>query len=380
MSTGPTIAVVGASTRAAAFSLLKAGYRVVAADLFADADLQRACPTTRIEEYPSQLIDWLTSVECAGWFYCGALENHPDLIDQLAQLKPLLGNPGDVLRRVRDPLLLQNAVHAAGSCFPRTLPNAGRPLPDGMWLHKTGQGGGGSGVARVVRDTDSAPGRGGYLQEFVTGASGSAVYLGSAVASHLLGITRQLVGERWLHAREFQYCGSICPWNLSEVCSQLLEQLGELLVSEFGLRGLFGIDFVFDGQRVWPVEINPRVTASVEAVERATGVHALAKHVETFRSKIPQQFGYRSPRDTHGKAILFASRSIVVSSKLTESLLSESEADSTPQLADIPTAGTQIAVGEPILTAFAQGKSVEATEQELRRRVATIEAALYGDP
>ena len=42
------LAIVGASVRAAAFSALRAGFEVVAADLFADADLRAHCDVTRI--------------------------------------------------------------------------------------------------------------------------------------------------------------------------------------------------------------------------------------------------------------------------------------------------------------------------------------------
>jgi uncharacterized protein len=88
-----TLAVVGASVRAAAASAVHAGLKAVAADLFADLDLQRVARATRIGRYPKGLLAWLKAMEPKpdAWMYGGALENHPDLVDAMAQLCPLLG-------------------------------------------------------------------------------------------------------------------------------------------------------------------------------------------------------------------------------------------------------------------------------------------------
>ena len=51
--------IVGASARAAAWSARRAGFDVVAADLFADTDLQQLAKTIQVEprEYPQALGD-----------------------------------------------------------------------------------------------------------------------------------------------------------------------------------------------------------------------------------------------------------------------------------------------------------------------------------
>src|SRR6187401_3236819 len=110
----PPLAIVGASTRSAAASAVRAGFQPLAADLFGDADLQRIATTTRIRPYPEGLLDWMRAVEPPAWMYTGALENHPELIDQMAWIAPLLGNPGDVLARVRSPWELADVLGRAG--------------------------------------------------------------------------------------------------------------------------------------------------------------------------------------------------------------------------------------------------------------------------
>ena len=54
----------------------------------------------------------------------------------------------------------------------------------------------------------------------------------------------------------------------------VLDKLGTVLAQAFRLVGLFGVDGVLDAERFWPVEVNPRYTASVEVLEGATGLPA----------------------------------------------------------------------------------------------------------
>jgi predicted ATP-grasp superfamily ATP-dependent carboligase len=114
------IAIVGASVRAAAASAVRAGYQVAATDLFADEDLAAIADCTRIDDYPQGFVGWLRSLSPRpdAWFCTDALENHPDLVDELAAIAPLWGNGGDTLRRVRSPQSLSETLRAAGWRFP----------------------------------------------------------------------------------------------------------------------------------------------------------------------------------------------------------------------------------------------------------------------
>jgi predicted ATP-grasp superfamily ATP-dependent carboligase len=418
MPAPPKIAVVGASARATAFSLLRAGCEVVAADLFADADLARACKATRITGYPEGLAEWLAATPCDGWLYTGALENHPDLIDRMANSRPLLGNRGDTLRTTRDPMLLQELCGELGFNFPETKPCDGTPPGEGVWLHKTGQGGNGSGVTREPGGL--SPRSSGFWQRFIPGMPGSAIYLGDGINTcALLGITRQLIGvdlnppppysgeasidlssgegpcrkfevdhhdsssqpspspslEGRGIIKDFQYCGTLAPWKLPPAATTELTKLGWVLSTQYSLHGVFGIDFIFDGDRVWLIEVNPRVTAAVEVVERVTGNNLLADHLAAFNFHSDPLRQIAKP--AVGKVILYAKQPLTVSRSMSEKLLAAAGPRHSPQLADIPNPDTPIAAGEPILTVLADGTDIATVEQELRERVAALEDELY---
>src|SRR5437016_5423412 len=93
MADSSNLLIVGASTRAAAFSALRAGLTPWCADLFVDADLQRRCPVERVapQEYPQCFIAIAANGPPGPWMYTGALENQPAMIETIARRRPLWG-------------------------------------------------------------------------------------------------------------------------------------------------------------------------------------------------------------------------------------------------------------------------------------------------
>jgi len=376
------LAIVGASARAAAFSALRAGFEVEAADFFADADLQRVCPVKRISGYPDAVAEWLAETECDAWLYTGGMENHPELVDSLASLRPLLGNDGDSLRAVRDPLALQEALASAGLQFPQTRASAaGLPL-DGSWLCKTYRGAGGAGVWRL--DDEAALRRAeqhhALFQKWVDGTSAAAVYVLSASRATLLGVTRQLVGEEITGAKPWQYCGSIGPLDAPEALTSALRRVGEVLAERFGLRGLIGVDLVVAGDEPTVIEVNPRYSASVEIVERISGAPAAAAHVAACTGVPHPLTDYRRETDTaYGKAILFAKRDVTITELFFRWAMEGSSIDpSQCLLADIPAAGEVITAGHPALTAFVAAAK-DQYDTEMKAWLAEVERRLYAE-
>jgi predicted ATP-grasp superfamily ATP-dependent carboligase len=367
---------------------VRAGFQPIAADLFADADLRAIATTTRISPYPDGFIDWMRTVEPAAWMYTGALENHPELVDELAWIAPLWGNPGDVLQRVRNPWELAAALRNAGFQFPETRASCDGLPRDGSWLAKSCHGASGSGVrslsdshASIEAFDERAPL---VYQRCIAGAPGAAAFATSPNGTVMLGVTRQLIGESWLGAHGFQFAGSIGPLAIDDETQKSVARLGQVLGEQFELAGVFGVDFILNEDGVWPIEVNPRYTASMEICERLTGISTLASHAGSWFQpefiKLPSA-RIVNPELAHGKAILFARRDLRISQTFAEMSLAEALRTPWPTLADVSPAGTIVEAGRPILTLFAQGATVEMVEQHLRERVLELEALLYGgDP
>jgi predicted ATP-grasp superfamily ATP-dependent carboligase len=384
------LVVIGASVRAAAFSALRAGLRPRAIDLFGDRDLSAACPARVVpnRRYPAMLAQLARQAPPGPWMYTGALENWPGLVEEISRERPLWGNDAASLRRVRDPFALAAAIEATGLRCPAVRRIDETPAT-GHWLLKPFSSGGGTGI-RIARGANSgrlrSPARPAYLQEFVEGESRSGIFIAGPNGCRLLGVTRQLVGESWVHSLPFRYAGSIGPLTLSMTERAAWERLGVVIAAFAGLRGLFGIDAVIRDGVPWPVEVNPRYTASVEVIEYATGMWALALQAQAFEGASVEPSGRRvfaAPTSALrldarpgvvGKAVWFAPRAITVpTGGPWEAVLRQPPAiDSPPAFADIPPAGQRIAAGRPVLTMFATG----ATAAECQRRLQTVATEL----
>src|SRR4051812_33753816 len=105
------LVLLGASVRAAASSALRAGLSPWGIDLFADADLCARCPAMRLGgRYPQGFLEAIENAPPGPWLYTGGLENHPFLVGQLADRRPLWGNDAGALVKARDPDFLARAA------------------------------------------------------------------------------------------------------------------------------------------------------------------------------------------------------------------------------------------------------------------------------
>jgi predicted ATP-grasp superfamily ATP-dependent carboligase len=297
--------------------------------------------------------------------YAGALENHPGLVDRIELARPLWGNAGDRLRRVRDPLRLAEALRAAGLLALDVRASA-RGLPrDGRWLAKPLASSSGHGI-RPLDASGRTPRKGFYYQERARGTPLSALFVASPSTCLLLGVTWQWLGRP---GAPFGYRGSVGPWLLSKRERMRVQAMGQAVARAFLLVGLFGIDFVLSDGEPWATEVNPRYTASVEVLELALGRSLLAEHIRACTEGAGEIGARRSrPREVVGKAILYAERPLV----FTRELEAPGVTDwfDVPRVADIPRAGTHFRPGEPVCTVFASAPTIPACRARLRRALA----------
>jgi uncharacterized protein len=294
---------------------------VIAFDLFGDMDLHAERVVKR--RSLTALVDAAMEEEPGEVIYGASFENHPKLVERLAERHTLLGNPPEVLRAVRDPVKL-------GAVLASYAPSTFTPPSSGRWLRKPLRGGGG---IRVREWRGGALPRGMYLQERIDGVPCSVAAVGDVV----LGVTEQLVGRREFGVRGYRWCGNLVPPRAPVPLDQV-QEICSRLVAAFGLRGPFGVDFVWDGERARVVEVNPRPTASLEVID---------------------------PARAAGKAVVFATEDMVVG---------ELEG-----VRDVPHPGERIAKGRPICTVVATAATPDEVLAALEQQAAELlEVAVCG--
>jgi predicted ATP-grasp superfamily ATP-dependent carboligase len=375
MPQSASMLIVGASARAAAMSAARAGLSPITADLFADVDLRRLCAASRVDDYPAGFLKVIKATACDGWIYTGALENHPELIQQLASIQPLWGNGAAISRAVRDPVALAETLKSSGLDSPAVEATDLNLPRDGSWLRKPRRSAGGAGIEPVTAAKEPHSARDVYFQQRIAGELRAAVFVSANGSAALLGVTRQLIGEPWTGASGFRYCGSIGPLTVSSAERAIWQQIGKCLARAFRLVGLWGVDAIVADDRVWPVEVNPRYTASVEVLERALGLRALLHHYQACTTgDLPVPIDQK-PRACVGKAILYAPCAIRVEGDLAAWLATVDQSQQQqpwPDLADIPQSGSQIAAGWPIATLLTEASSSAGCETILQRRAAEL--------
>lgn len=362
--------IIGASARAAVGSAQRIGLRCEAIDAFGDLDLRRMTPVAVVHDWASDdAIRHAAGLASPGpWMYTGALENRPDLVRDLSSLRPLLGNPPDVLRAVRDPRRWTAALRCDGLPALAVVGSpAGLPV-DGSWMSKPVASAGGLRIEPWL-GLGSVDGR--YWQRRVAGASHSAVFVGQGGRSRLLGVTRQFHGAP---GSPFGYVGSVGPILLADPALGLLTSIGSSLASEFSLLGLFGVDFILREGVPWPVEINPRYTASVEVLEQATGTSLLAEHLRCFDPKIQLP-----PPKFEGRGTVYARRIHYARSPCRLPVNWRWDLK-LPVVADLSLPGSSFQRGSPIFTLLGWGDTAAEAWRNLRRRDRRWRELLEGWP
>jgi predicted ATP-grasp superfamily ATP-dependent carboligase len=262
---------------------------------------------------------------------------------------------------VRDPWLVRQALVAAGLAAPELRQTSRGLSLAGQWLRKPRRGSGGAGIELWTgASRPHSADKDFYFQQCITGQPCAAIYLAAGGRACLLGATEQILLPGKDGSPGFRYAGSIGPLPDDVRRDTTLAGIGEVLAREFDLQGLFGIDFVDDGQQVWPIEVNPRYTASIEILERAWGFSAVGQHVIACRDGIlPHSPNSRGATSWHSKRVIYAASDAIISEAFTAAAFDANRNELLPAVADIPPPGTTIRSGQPVMTVFASGQSRE---------------------
>ncbi|MBT7951993.1 MAG: ATP-grasp domain-containing protein, partial [Gammaproteobacteria bacterium] len=246
--------ILGASARAACFSARRSSYTPYWIDQYGDHDLTENYPGECVspDKYPAGILDLISNSPDVPFLYTGAMENHVRVLQQLEGLRTLMGNTAEVCRSVRDPWSTSQCFVRADIVHPQVSRAGTETLStENDWLLKPLRSAGGLGITHYSESIDSEK-EIHYLQEFIQGESRAGVFLGDGRTACLLGVTRQLTGEAFLNAEEFAYCGSVGPLLLDKNEEEQWKNIGHALVTDFGIKGLFGVDAIFRNGSIYP--------------------------------------------------------------------------------------------------------------------------------
>ena len=382
------ILITGISTRAIAESARAAGYDFVTLDYFGDYDQKRLCENYSLKRDfglafgSAELYESSQRLNFDSVVYLSNLENHPEIVARFAadhrggKHIQLLGNSAAVLGRVRHWPTFFGFLRRQGIPTPATI-FAGQVPPDDIqreWLRKPIRSGGGHGIA--VWPADQPVGKGFLLQEHIEGQPCSASFVANGRECVVLGMTEQLVGLAEFGASAFHYCGNILPLAAEETRQTTLTQVRHIthgLTREFGLVGVNGLDFLLKDGQVYPLEVNPRYSASMELIELAYGLSVFDLHVRAIMQQVLPDFdlaraGWKTGPRFYGKTILYAER---------EGRAPNTQDWSERGIRDVPFPGEDLTGGGPICTILVSAPTRDNCFAMLVAQAKTLKGEIY---
>ncbi|MBP1929668.1 putative ATP-grasp superfamily ATP-dependent carboligase [Methanolinea mesophila] len=350
----PSILVAGFATRHVAMSAFAAGYRVYAVDHFRDQDLS-----------------WYTA-DTAGFEELGDLPGaigemigrHPvdyavltSGAESLRPGVPICGTPPDKIRRFLDKLTMQNFFGELGVPTPALSPPGVYPA---MLKPREGSGGWRNRVVFTRAEQEEWEKFFEYpdfiAQEVVEGLPSSVCCVSDGIRARAVAVNEQLL--RGEESAAYGFSGSITP--LDHPLAPRMMDIAEKIAGASGCVGTLGVDFVLgDAPRV--IEVNPRFQATLDTVERATGVNLFSLHAGACRGRIPAE----RPKTTGvaARKILFAERETVIRTDLSKL---------GPIVADIPYPGTEVGEGRAIVSVLGWGKDRAGAMGMLDKHISAV--------
>lgn len=283
------ILILAQSGRFLAQSATQAGYTVWVADCYGDTDLLAV--VERWQSLPhftelthDNLLSTITELtqgeECL--LICGSgIERYYHLLLPLPANIRLIGNTPNTIHSIKTPALFFELLEQYAFGYPKT--QFASPSNDLKWLKKHTTGLGGSHIQYASLKTANTNAES-YYQYFISGSSGSCLFLANGHYAHLISINQQYLAPE---AKQPFRLGRIeSAWQLSAHYLNYLDQAANQLTAATHLVGLNSLDFIIsDNNELLILEINPRVSASAELI--ANKMTLFQQHMNACLGQLP---------------------------------------------------------------------------------------------
>jgi hypothetical protein len=391
--------IIGVDTVSIAKSAKEAGYKIYVADYFGDIDLRPLCSgyeTTikqkigiscgkiRSDFKPERFLKMTKSLiqkyKIEGILLSSGLDDSSDILYDLNNLIPFLGNHPKVFERIREKQEFFKELRHLGIKHPETtivknLSEAESAADEMNYplILKPIRGFGGSDI-RIAWNIEefrrsfseiSLHSEKLLVQRFINGIQASLSFLATDKESRILTLNEQLLGVPYLFQQEpFGYCGNIVPLHVSKSIFKKCKSIAEKIAYHFNLKGSNGIDLIISEEGVpHVVEVNPRFQGTLEGVNKVLGINLVQAHVDAcLHGSLPSVKERTSIFCT--RLILYAPNRVIAPNL---SVFNE--------VRDVPLPGTIIEKGEPLCSVLTEGKTRELSLHKAKK----ITESIYGN-
>ncbi len=388
--------VVGIDTVSIANSAKSAGYKICAVDYFGDVDLRRVCFEWRaiIEQKPRKSCGKINlkfkpeaflkmakslydKCETDAILLSSGLDDYFDVLHELDDLVPILGNPPKIIEKVRkkpeffeelkrlriarpETAIVKNVNEAKAAAV-----EIGYPV-----IVKPTRSFGGASVRKAQNPKEAEKSflqaswisKEVLVQKFIDGIHTSVSFLASETDVKVLTINEQLLGLHSLYQREpFGHCGNIVPLHLTDSISGRCMHIAQKISLYFGLKGSNGIDLVISKEGTpYVMEVNPRFQGTLECVERVLGINLVELHIDAcLHGSMPT---IKEKRATFCTRLILYTPKRIIAPDLT----------AFRKVRDIPVLEAIIEEGEPLCSIITEGKNRSSSFRKAKRLARSI--------
>jgi methenyltetrahydromethanopterin cyclohydrolase len=343
--------IIANSGRLLAQAAQDAGVKSLVIDLYADCDTQRLCTDWRQVPSLAQIhlqpaLDYfldLYSVQQA--IYGSGFEYHQESLLYLNTQITVLGNLPITFKKIQNKTAFFKVLDELNIPYPETTFK--RPLHSDNWLIKPWQGQGGIGIKRyqtAVPTSDPV-----YWQKHQPGIPHSVLFLADGKNVKIIGFNRQWT-TNLSEKDEFLFSGIINHTELSNEQKQLITQWLTKIVPIFKLKGLNSLDFIQSGKQCWLLEINPRLSASMQLYPAGL----LNQHIQASQGKL---------LDTPSKLIGYTAYQVIYAP---ETVTIPAQFNWPTVCVDLPASGVTCRKGQPICSMIAHHNTPEMVFEQLQ--------------
>jgi len=396
----PRIMVIGLDASGLARSAARAGYSVCAVDYFGDLDLKSLCIHSesiieqRVGESsgtietcysPRGLLNIARRVasECRPQFMllASGLDDSANVLEELNELTPILGNPPDAIKRVRDKKIFFDELDRLGIPHPQTEFTVDREEAEAAAARigfpvvlKPWSTSGGERIEFVknrraliesfdrLRSSSTRV----LVQRYVPGKHASVSVVSTSRHARSLAVTQQILGDQRLFQQHvFGWCGNVVPISMHQDVVKECMRIAERVCLRFTLVGSNGVDLVIaPGGRPYAIEVNPRFQGTLECLEAALRVNVVKMHADAcLHRKLPAEIV--QPTAFCTRLIVYAPERCSIPNLAHENWLR-----------DVPLPGSFVEKGEPVCSVLARGKTGSQSLRLARRRALRVLRAL----
>ncbi len=367
------IIIAAISSRAYVQAALEAGFDVIAIDCFADVDTQLiAKKVIQIDAQQGQfdakqLLNALNQLKLnnsIGFTYGAGFEAQPDLLDEIALILPIIGNHAEAIKQCKQPQSFFALCDLFAMPYPKTVFE--KPSNTIGWLQKTIGASGGEHIKTVFPlnlgpfnffplNLGLSPAV--YYQKIQAGTPISCLFLADGNKALIIGFNEQWCSSTLLSP--YRFGGAVSQMPLSEIAQNKLMEFIAAFTQNFALKGLNSCDFLLQGDDVFMLEINPRLSASVGLYQ--------AKRGNLFASHVSACLGQLSDwpvidKKSRAIQIIYANKQAKVPVDM----------DWPEWVSDIPQPNSVIPAGMPICSVIAEARTVKLAKKKVLQRAASL--------